>query len=274
MARPAAAPLERHSFLGRVGAGDTELYRGVRLELAIEALDVEGRMMSDLERAFVESGRQARDAEVVEARRTARRLRRRLSAVAAALVVAVVAGAVAIVQRNDANESEAAADEAAAVAEEQRAAADGAAAVAEEQRAAADGAAEAAQASARRADRGTRRPRRVTPPHATRHSGAARRRGLPSRRHGAYAVQPARHVHRRRTLPRRSPLRRTSAAGGIVLPDGESAYLTDQDGRLRPYDFDSGALGEALPAIGTTVDRFPDPRRVGGRPPCRAGIAV
>ena len=46
-------------------------------------------------------------------------------------------------------------------------------------------------------------------------------------------------------------------SSGIVLPDGESAYLTDQDGRLRPYDLDSGALGAPLPAVGSAVDRFP-----------------
>jgi DNA-binding SARP family transcriptional activator/WD40 repeat protein/tRNA A-37 threonylcarbamoyl transferase component Bud32 len=240
------------------GRGDTELYRGARLELAIEALDVEGRTMSDLERAFVEAGRQARDADVVEARRTARRLRRRLSAVAAALVIAVLAAAVAIVQRNDANESEAAADEAAAVAEEQRAAADDAAAVAEEQRAAADGAAESAQASARDAQiealvgraESLRRTQRDTAAllavEAHRLADTARTR---SSLFAAF-TDDERFLDAHRFDGERG-------TSGIVLPDGESAYLTDQDGRLRPYDLDTGALGTALPAIGSAVDRFP-----------------
>ena len=43
---------------------------------------------------------------------------------------------------------------------------------------------------------------------------------------------------------------------GIVLPDGASAFLTDQGGLLHRYDLDTGALGPALPQIGDG-DRFP-----------------
>ena len=81
------------------GRRDAELYRGVRLEAAIEALDVDGRTVSDLERTFVEAGRHARDAESSRPAERRSRLRRRLTAVAVALVVALVAGAVAVVQR-------------------------------------------------------------------------------------------------------------------------------------------------------------------------------
>ena len=43
---------------------------------------------------------------------------------------------------------------------------------------------------------------------------------------------------------------------GIVMPDGSSGYLTDQSGLLRPYDLESGALGDPLPAVGAD-DLFP-----------------
>ena len=84
------------------GRHDAELYRGARLEAAIEAVDVDGRPISDLEREFIDAGRQARDAEIVAARRNERRLRRRLTAVAIALVLALVAGTVALLQQGDA----------------------------------------------------------------------------------------------------------------------------------------------------------------------------
>ena len=87
------------------GRPDGELYRGSRLEAAIEALDIDRRAASDLERDFVEAGRHARDAEIRSARRTARRLRRLLVAAVAALVVALVAGAVAVVQRRQADDN-------------------------------------------------------------------------------------------------------------------------------------------------------------------------
>ena len=40
---------------------------------------------------------------------------------------------------------------------------------------------------------------------------------------------------------------------GIVMPDGESAYLVDDKGRLRPYGLDTGSLGDPLPTIGDTA---------------------
>ncbi len=44
---------------------------------------------------------------------------------------------------------------------------------------------------------------------------------------------------------------------GIVLPDGESAYVVGPDGRLHPYDLDSGALGGPLPIVGDADDERP-----------------
>ena len=36
---------------------------------------------------------------------------------------------------------------------------------------------------------------------------------------------------------------------GIVMPDGVTAFYVDRDGRPRPYDLDTGALGDPLPVI-------------------------
>jgi DNA-binding SARP family transcriptional activator/WD40 repeat protein/molybdopterin-guanine dinucleotide biosynthesis protein len=98
------------------GRPEADLYRGARLESAIEALDADGRAVSGVERQFVDAGHAARDSELREARRSARRLRRLLTAVGALLVVALVAGTVAFVQRRQADENAAraatAADEA------------------------------------------------------------------------------------------------------------------------------------------------------------------
>ncbi|MDF2732893.1 MAG: hypothetical protein K0S92_1526, partial [Desertimonas sp.] len=91
------------------GRPDAELYRGSRLEAAIEAVDIDDRPVSETERQFLDAGRQARDAETSAARRTARRLRRLLVAAVTALVIALVAGAVAVVQRRQADDSAAAA---------------------------------------------------------------------------------------------------------------------------------------------------------------------
>ena len=200
--------------------------------------------MTDLERTFVEAGRQARDADVVLARRTARRLRRLLAVVAAALVVAVVAGAVALVQRRDA--------------EQARAEASDAAAVAEQQRAAADNAAESAQVSAREA-RIEALVGRAESLRRTQRDAAAllaveayRLADTPRTRSSLFATftDDERFLDAHRFDGERG-------SAGIVLPDGESAYLTDGDGRLRPYDLDAGTLGDALPALGGGADRYP-----------------
>jgi DNA-binding SARP family transcriptional activator/WD40 repeat protein/tRNA A-37 threonylcarbamoyl transferase component Bud32 len=82
-----------------------DLYRGARLEAALEAIDVDHRSVSETERQFLDASRAARDNEINAARGTARRLRRLLVAVAAALVVAVVAGAIAVIQRRRADDN-------------------------------------------------------------------------------------------------------------------------------------------------------------------------
>ena len=79
-----------------------DLYRGVRLEAAIEAIETEGRTVSDVEHEFVDAGRNARDRELLTARRSARRLRRSLVGVGVALVAALAGGLIAVDQRRDA----------------------------------------------------------------------------------------------------------------------------------------------------------------------------
>ena len=91
---------------GTIGSGrPSDLYRGARLEAAIEALD-DGRAVSALEREYVDAGRHARDSELRAARRSARRLRRLLAGVAALLVVALVGGLIAYQQRQTAQRNE------------------------------------------------------------------------------------------------------------------------------------------------------------------------
>ena len=56
-------------------------------------------------------------------------------------------------------------------------------------------------------DRGPGRSRRGVARNPARHRSPARGRGPPALRHGAHPIDPVRHVHRRRALPRRAPLR-------------------------------------------------------------------
>jgi DNA-binding SARP family transcriptional activator/tRNA A-37 threonylcarbamoyl transferase component Bud32/outer membrane protein assembly factor BamB len=226
------------------GRSDGELYRGVRLEAAIEALDEDGRTVTDVERAFVEAGRRARDADVTDARRTAKRLRRRLVVVAAALVVAVVAGAVAVVQRRDADQARASADVAASVAEQERAAAADAAASAQD--AATDARIEALVG---RAEALRRTQRDVAALLALE---AYRLADTPRTRSSLFAMftDDERFLDAHRLDGNRG-------SAGIVMPDGEAAYLIGEGGRLQPYDLDTGELGAALPATGGPEDRFP-----------------
>ncbi len=80
------------------GRSVDELYRGSRLEAALEELPVRHDHLAELEISFIEEGRRARDTETERGRRTVRRLRRLLVGVAVLLVVAVVSGSIAIVQ--------------------------------------------------------------------------------------------------------------------------------------------------------------------------------
>ena len=86
------------------GRPDSDLYRGRRLDAAIEAHQQHGDELTPTEVAFIEAGRVARDGDRDRERHSARRLRRLLTAAAAALVLAVAAGAVAVVQRGAAED--------------------------------------------------------------------------------------------------------------------------------------------------------------------------
>ena len=100
------------------GHDDTDLYRGLRLDTALDLTRREG--LSGLEREFVEVGRQLRDREHTEARRRTRRLRILAAVTSVFAVIAITVGVVALVQRSDAQQARTEADAAAAVAEEQR----------------------------------------------------------------------------------------------------------------------------------------------------------
>ena len=197
------------------GRHDAELYRGARLEASIEAVDVDGRPISDLEREFIDAGRQARDAEIVAARRNERRLRRRLTAVAIALVLALIAGTVALLQRGDALDAGRTAEIEALV-----------------------GRVEAL--------RGTQRDAA-----ALLAVEAYRLADTPRTRSALFGTftDDERFLDAHRFEGDRG-------TSGIVMPDGNSSFLTDQDGRLHSYDLDTGALGPALPQVGDG-DPFP-----------------
>ncbi len=82
-----------------------ELYRGARLVSSLEWAAEHGPELNELERAFLEEGSAAAQAEMRRVRRTNRRLRGLLAGVAVLLVLAVVAGAVALVARGRAKHS-------------------------------------------------------------------------------------------------------------------------------------------------------------------------
>ena len=67
-------------------------------------------------------------------------------------------------------------------------------------------------------------------------------------------------------------LDRDFGAAGLILPDGATAFVVLDDGRLRSYDLDTGVLGEPWSLPGDRVDRFPilaatpDSRRIAQLP--------
>ena len=86
------------------GRDDADLYRGTRLEAAVERT-ADQRQLSRVEREFLEASRDAQERELRSAQRRGRRLRALLAVVAAALVVAVIAGSFAVAQRGRARRS-------------------------------------------------------------------------------------------------------------------------------------------------------------------------
>jgi DNA-binding SARP family transcriptional activator/WD40 repeat protein len=103
------------------------LYRGARLDTALQLAGSGARTLPPLEREFLDASRTERDRErqreVEQLQRTARanrRLRAQLVALAFVLVVALIAGLVAVGQRDRAQESAADADAAAVAADARR----------------------------------------------------------------------------------------------------------------------------------------------------------
>jgi WD40 repeat protein/DNA-binding SARP family transcriptional activator len=78
------------------------LYRGVRLEAALDAVQGRADELPEVERQFLEASARQEKERTDRQARTNRRLRVQLSAVVAALVVALVGGFVAVDQRGDA----------------------------------------------------------------------------------------------------------------------------------------------------------------------------
>jgi DNA-binding SARP family transcriptional activator/WD40 repeat protein len=205
------------------GRLDGDLYRGSRLEAAIEAVDADGRTVSAVERDYVEAGRAARDADFVAARRTTRRLRGLLAGVAIALVFALVAGTVALIQRRRADDS--AADAIAA----------------------AEGASIEALVGRAEAIRSTQRDTAaLLAVEAFRMADTSRTR---SALFGTFTNQiGSLDSHR---------IAQDFGPPGIVLPDGETALVALQDGRIRTYDLDTGTLGEPWELPGRRADPYP-----------------
>jgi DNA-binding SARP family transcriptional activator/WD40 repeat protein len=206
---------------GGRNAGD--LYRGSRLEAAIEAVGTEGRTVSDLEREYLDAGRAARDIDVVAARRSARRLRGLLTAVGIALVLALALGAVALVQRSRAQD---ATDDALAAARE--------------------ASIEALVGRVEAARPTQRDTAALLAVEAFRLADTPRTR---SAMFGTFSNDIGfLDTHR---------FNQGFGPPGIVFPDGEGAVVVLEDGRVRSYDLDTGELGEPWPLVGERADAYP-----------------
>ena len=108
----------------RGGRDDDELYRGARLESAVELVDHGADRLNELESAFVSASQHNAEAEAKRRHRRTRVLQGLLSAAAVLLVAALIATAVAVNRTQDAANERDAAQAAEALAQEQRDAAD------------------------------------------------------------------------------------------------------------------------------------------------------
>ena len=187
------------------GRPEGELYRGSRLEAAIESLPVHAGELNEVEVAFVGAGHDARDANLRRERRSTRRLRRMLVAVVVMLVFALLAGGVAVVQRSQARDSARTAEIEALVGR--------AASLRSTQR---DAAALLAAEAFRLSD--TPRTRSALLSTFTENAGFLDTHRLPAD-HDGYV--------------------------GMVLPDGTHTLITTSDHRIRSYDLATGAVGRS-----------------------------
>ncbi len=91
------------------GRADTDLYRGVRLESALQLRDEVGERLRSVDRGFIDASHALSESERAIEQQRVRRLRRLVTGVGVALVVAMIAGAMAFVQQRRASEREVAA---------------------------------------------------------------------------------------------------------------------------------------------------------------------
>ncbi|MEY2401435.1 MAG: hypothetical protein QOJ08_1546, partial [Ilumatobacteraceae bacterium] len=205
------------------GRANSELYRGSRLEALVEALPEHGHQLNPDEHAFVEASRVARDAGHERDRQRARRLRRLLVATACFLVLALVAGLIALTQRQRART-----------------------------------AASEAVAAQRDAEVEALVGRSISIRSAQRDIAAL------------LAIEAYRFDDTPRT---RSALLSTFTADvgflgtqrlppslggvmqGIVMPDGSTSFVVGADQRIRPYDLDTGAVGDEWALVIGDADR-------------------
>ncbi len=87
------------------GRDDSELYRGPRLEAALEWRTQHAAELNPLENEFLDAGQRVLAEESATRARQTRRLRTLLAGTAIALVIALIAGVLAVGQRNRANDS-------------------------------------------------------------------------------------------------------------------------------------------------------------------------
>ncbi len=102
------------------GRTDDDLYRGARLDEALEWATTSTDQLTPAEREFLETGRKFRDAERERNARVTRRTRRLLIAVASMLVIALIGGGIAVSQRSDARRGQREASDARSLAETRR----------------------------------------------------------------------------------------------------------------------------------------------------------
>ena len=233
------------------GQSGADLYRGARLDSAIEL--AARHRLSGQDAAFVDAGRALRDHERVEARRRTRRLRLLASVATVLALLAATVGVAALVQRSSAVQARAAAEDSARRA-------DGAADLAEEQRGAAEAAARDAKiealvgraAAVREVERDTA---------ALLAAHAFQLADTPSTCAALFATFTDGggflDTHRL------DGISGVEGGAGIAMPVGGGAYIVGADGRLRPYDLDTGEVGARWsgsgPASRPTPTSLPPP---------------
>ncbi|MFZ2502486.1 MAG: PQQ-binding-like beta-propeller repeat protein [Nocardioides sp.] len=204
------------------GRAAADLYRGSRLELALEVVDSADRGLSPLEHDYLRASRDERDAVRRDEVRRSSRTRRLLAATTAALVLALVAGVVA---RSQWRQADAAAR------------------------------AEAASTRAARVEALAGRAERLRLTHrdaaALLAVEAFRLADTPATRSALLATFTASQGYLdSRVLPGPAEQPHT----GVVLPDGGTTFVTDEVGLLRRYDLNTGSFGDALSPMRDGLD--------------------